>query len=569
MSLKKIIAFFILSMLASLSFAMPVDKAITLQVKSIKPEGFVINWQLNNNTFLYANRLHINSAEASKFFINWLRLPKAQLKSAVSDSKKIYVYRKFLQLPVAVKTSNAGVFNATLTYQGCTEEGFCYPPQTRNLELTFDNNKLLKKVVIKDQQIITPRTNSTIEIFDKSWPLLILGFFSLGILLSFTPCVLPMIPVLSSIIVGQGADITPRRAFLLSLSYVLSMALTYALFGILIASIGSNLQIVFQSFWVIIAFSFIFVLLALSMFGVYELKLPLLWQNKLANISSKQKRGQYIGAAIMGCLSTLVLSACITAPLIGVLAYIAHTGDIFLGSVALFFLGLGMGAPLLIIGASAGKLLPKAGLWMNTIKELFGFILLAVAVYLLERVISGFASMVLWAVLLILIGVYSFKSYFWQRALSIVLITYGILILIGGSMGNTNPIQPLQVGIHKFENKITISSLEELRETLGQVKGRAVILDFYADWCSSCKVMERKIFQNPEIQKDLREFVIIKADLTANNMQTKQLMQYFNVVGPPTFVFLDKKGVELKNLRIVGEVSLEIFVNHLSKLIYL
>jgi len=324
-------------------------------------------------------------------------------------------------------------------------------------------------------------------------------------------------------------------------------------------------------------FCLIFIMLAFSMFGFYELKLPVSWQAKLASITRSQSSGHYLSAAIMGCLSTLILSPCVTAPLIGALTYIAQSGNVTLGGLALFFLGLGMGTPLLLIGISAGKLLPKAGLWMNAVKAFFGIMLLAVAIYLLSRVVPTLVIMILWASLLIFSGIYigalnKAENHFdkFKRALGIMLLAYGILILIGGAKGNSNPLKPLvstseinQYG--PLETSIIVKNVTELQKEIANAKGKPIMLDYYADWCISCVEIEHTTLQMPEIRSTLSNFIAIKVDITANNAESKKLLKLYKVVAPPTFIFIDKEGNEFDNLRLVGESNHQTFYTHLKR----
>lgn len=553
------------------------------------PNGFILNWEIKPGFFLYADRIKLSSSKNSNASSNIIHFPDS-LKKTDKQGKTYEIYRGKLSLPVAVLASEPGETLVKLHYQGCSDDGFCYPPVTKQLRLTVNDKNELSAVQLEAQAIKAKpplkkpqRIQSAEEkVFDQSLLMIVFSFFGFGLLLAFTPCVLPMVPVLSGIIVGHGKEISGRKAFFLSLSYVLSMSFTYALIGAVVAELGANLQVLMQSPWTIIIFSLLFVLLSLSMFGLYELKLPTSWQAKLASASRSQASGHYLSAAIMGCLSTLILSPCVTAPLIGALSYIAHSGDLILGMVALFFLGLGMGLPLLLIGTSAGKLLPKAGDWMNTVKYFFGFLLLAVAIYLLERVLPPFTTMLLWAALFIFAGVYSGAVNFsprqhkFSQGLGIMLLVYGLLILIGASMGSHNPLMPLErlsstasrpaFGQSEPPHGISVSTLAALKKQMATARGKPVVVDFYADWCASCKAMEATTLQDAKVRKALKKVVWIKADVTANNHSTDRLMKAFNVIAPPTFVFFNAQGKALPALRQVGEVDADEFLNVLKKL---
>ncbi|MFC3909918.1 protein-disulfide reductase DsbD [Legionella dresdenensis] len=562
---------------------LPANDVFPLTVQTSDPNGFTLNWQIKPGYFLYSDRINISVNENSNLHLGQIMYPKPQIKTD-KQGRSFPVYRNDVAVHVPVLGISPGESLIKLHYQGCADDGFCYPPETVDIKLAIngqmalDSAQLDSTVQVAPQPAATSSQDQIESLFSaRHWTLVLLTFFGFGILLSFTPCILPMVPVLSGIIVGHGGAITTRKAFLLSLSYVLSMAATYAVIGAIVAKLGSNLQIIMQAPWAIITFSLIFVVLALSMFGFYDLKLPATWQNRLAALSRNQSSGHYLGAAVMGCLSTLILSPCVTAPLIGALGYIAHSGNVFLGSASLFFLGLGMGMPLILIGTSAGKWLPEAGSWMNAVKAFFGILLLAVAIYLLGRIIPDTLTMGLWAVLLIFSGIYAgaltpalTNAGKFCQGIGLVLLVYGILILIGASMGGTNPLQPLAawaagrhapdlLPLHK-----SITNLNELEQAISQAEGKPVMLDYYADWCASCVVMENTTFKETQVSKALQNFTVFKIDVTANNSDSKALMEKFKVIAPPTFIFLDNKGGELTQLRLVGELSGSEFIERLN-----
>jgi thioredoxin:protein disulfide reductase len=418
---------------------------------------------------------------------------------------------------------------------------------------------------------------------DSLWVTLV-SFFGFGLLLSLTPCVFPMIPILSGIIVGKGHKLNTTRAFLLSLSYVVASAFTYTIFGVLAALFGSNLQAVFQEPWIIALFSGIFVLLALSMFGFYSLELPDFIRAKLHNSSEKHRDGSMWGAAIMGALSSLIVGPCVAAPLAGALIYIGQTGDVALGGSALFVMGMGMGVPLLIMGASAGKLLPKAGTWLNATNTVFGVLMLAVAVWMLSRILLPEITMLLWALLLILPAIYlnavdslPEHSSGWRKlwkGLGIIMLAYGLLLLIGFSIGNSNPLKPLQgFGITaakandeglRFERVASLTELEH-RITLANANNQPVMLDFYADWCISCKEMEAYTFTDAKVKQALTGFVILQADVTKQSEEDKALLTKFNLIGPPAILFFDGNQQEKQALRVIGYQDALTFIKTLKQ----
>ncbi|MGD8497967.1 MAG: protein-disulfide reductase DsbD, partial [Chromatiales bacterium] len=408
-------------------------------------------------------------------------------------------------------------------------------------------------------------------------------FFLLGIGLAFTPCVFPMIPILSGIIIGQGTEITTRRAFTLSLVYVLAMALTYTIAGVVVALLGANLQIWFQDPWVLGTFAAVFVLLSLSMFGFYELQVPTSIQSRLSEISNRQGGGTLIGVGIMGFLSALIVGPCITAPLVAALLVIGQAGDPVLGATALFALSMGMGAPLLAIGTSAGKLLPRAGAWMDAVKAVFGVLLLAVAIWLVERVLPTAVTMALWAILLIVSAIYLGAldairdgATGWHRlwkGVGVVLLLYGALLLVGAAAGGRDVLQPLKgttlagataTGVEQTSAFRYVKGPQGLDQALREAasQSKPVMLDFYADWCVSCKEMEKYTFSDPRVQAAWSEAILLKTDVTANDAQDQALLKRFGLFGPPAILFFTPEGDELRDYRVVGFVPPERFSKH-------
>ncbi len=566
----------------------PAHEVFKLTAKPLDPNAFILEWTVKPGFFLYRDRIHLIQLPDDNFHLGDTRFPRA-LKKTDRQGKIIKIYRTTLTLPVSVLGDQAGEGLINVCFQGCADDGFCYPPQTEQIKLAInDKHELINATVepISNKPKLTDmmidRNSQLHQLFSThNWPLIFLTFFGLGLLLAFTPCVLPMIPVLSGIIIGQGKTLSTHKAFLLSFSYVLSMAVTYSIIGATIALIGNNLQVTMQSPWAVGLFSAIFILLALSMFGFFDLRLPSTWQSKLSKLSHSRAGGYYLGAAIMGCLSTLILSPCVTAPLIGALGYIASTGDVARGSVALFFMGLGMGTPLLIIGTSAGKLIPKAGAWMNMIKAIFGLLLLGVAINLLSRIVPAVMTMGLWATLLIFIGIYagaltharSNQAKF-QQGIGIISLVYGVLILIGASQGSQNPLQPLVKTIASTTNIApidpqmqTLKTVSEVKLALENAKGMPVIIDFYADWCATCQHIEATTLKDPAVIKALKHFIFIRVDITENNSDSRALLSYFNVIAPPTFIFYNAVGEEQKEFNLVGDVTSTMLLDVLDKVL--
>jgi thiol:disulfide interchange protein DsbD len=415
---------------------------------------------------------------------------------------------------------------------------------------------------------------------EKSFWLVVSFFFGAGLLLALTPCVFPMIPILSGIIVGRGQHVTKMHGFLLSLAYVMGMALTYSAVGVAAGLSGSLLSNAMQTPLVLGTFAGVFVLLSFSMFGFYELQLPSALQSKLSGTSNRLHGGHLSGVFIMGALSAIIVSPCVAAPMAGALLYISQTHDALLGGVALFALAIGMGVPLLLIGASAGALLPKAGGWMEAIKSIFGVMMLAVAIWLISSLLPTSVVMMLWATLLILSAVYLHaldnlpaNSGGWHKlgkGIGIIVLLMGIALLIGALSGARDILRPLgalggspvvaQTSHLQFER---VKNLAELDARLAQARGKTVMLDFYADWCTSCKEMENLTFTDSNVQAKLKNTLLLQIDLTANNEDNAAFLKRFTLFGPPAIVFYDRKGEELSNARVIGYQNPDLFLSSL------
>ena len=511
---------------------------------------------------------------------------------------EIYQGNLNLTVPIENTAAAAGATNLTVSYQGCAERGICYPPVKTQIPLQFPAAGA-GVIAISDSPVessataqATTESSSTpsgseedqiANLLKSNSGIAIVGiFFLIGLGLAFTPCVFPMIPILSGIISGQE-NITTRKATYLSVVYVLAMAITYTLAGVFAAMSGENLQILLQIPWVIAIFAGIFVLLALSMFGFYELQLPSSLQSKLTELSNRQSGGNTIGVAIMGLLSALIVGPCVAPPLAGALLYISQTNDPLIGGLALFAMSMGMGVPLILIGASAGKLLPRAGAWMDTVKAVFGVSMLGLAIYFLERILPETIILLLWGSLLVTASIYMgalshlhIEATGWQKlwkGLGVILLIYGASMLIGAAAGSNDVRQPLkglaigtgtgQHGQSDVRHFKRFTTMAELDQALAEAKaaGRPAVLDFYADWCVYCKTLENEIFPAPESQAALADAVLLQADVTdAGSDEAKALMKRFGVIAPPVIVFWDRNGNEMKEHKIVGDVTLEDFV---------
>jgi len=567
------------------------DDAFQISYDS-QPGHFKASWVIAEGHYLYREKMQI-STEDSSVKAQPLLMPAGDEKDDPVFNKTLYVFHDFTEVTLPYQYTESGDKEVTfkVKYQGCSEiSGICYPPQTKKFTVKISPVSAAQAAALATEQAATGAASEPVseqdEIADAlrsgdTW-LTLLIFFGAGLLLAFTPCVFPMIPILSGIIVGQGSDITTRKAFFLSLVYVLAMALTYTVVGVLVGLSGENIQAWFQNPWIIGSFATIFVALSFSMFGFYELQMPASIQSKLTNISNSQQGGNIIGVAIMGFLSALIVGPCVTAPLVGALIYIAETGDAVLGGMALFSLSMGMGAPLLLIGASAGKLLPKAGAWMDAIKAVFGVLLLALAIWLLDRVVPVEVTMTLSAALIIVSAIYmgaidnidagaSGWKKLWKGT-GMVMLIYGIIILIGVASGGNSLMQPLKglslgAGTQQQAAKLAftkIKGVEGLNAELAKAKaaGKPVMLDFYADWCVSCKEMEAFTFSDPAVHAALDGVTLLKADVTADDEKDKALNEHFGIFGPPAIMFFGTDGNERRNYRVVGYVPADQFAPH-------
>lgn len=564
------------------------DEAFQVNYDS-QPGQFKVNWVIAEGHYLYQNKMQISASDAS-VIEKPLVLSTAEEKDDPIFNETLHVYHHFADVTLPYQYIDNGDKDVTfkVKYQGCSEiSGICYPPQTKKFTVKLSPLSTAQAAAIENNQSehVSEQDGITNALRSGNTVFTLLIFFGAGLLLAFTPCVFPMIPILSGIIVGQGEDITTRKAFYLSLVYVLAMAMTYTIVGILVGLSGENIQAWFQNPWIIGSFAAIFVALSFSMFGFYDLQMPASIQGKLANISNSQQSGNIAGVAIMGFLSALIVGPCVTAPLVGALIYIAETGDAVLGGLALFSLSMGMGAPLLVIGASAGKFLPKAGAWMNAVKAVFGVLLLGLAIWLLERVAPAAATMALWAALIIVSAIYmgamdslAEGSSGWKKlwkGLGVLLLIYGIILVIGLASGNKNLFQPLKgvggatattVAAEHLDFK-QIKGVDGLNAELAKAKaaGKTVMLDFYADWCVSCKEMEAFTFSDPAVKKALANVVLLQADVTPNDELDTELYKHFGIIGPPSIMFFDVNSNERKNYRVVGYMPGDEFSQHVGR----
>ena len=616
------------------------EVAFVLSAVAAGPDAIETRWHIAEGYYLYRKKFRFKAADGSGASLGEAGFPTGMIRDdEYFGPMEVYYGSVAALVPVAraAPAAAGSAIDVDITYQGCADAGLCYPPITKTVSLllpaaladtgagaapgggvsslldpegrgeTPELSKLqapsaagvapgapvppdLAAAGVVPSMPGLPGLGATdaepIELPEQDrvaaalmsgnrW-LVILSLFGAGLLLTFTPCVLPMVPILTSIIVGQGTDrrsgvASTRRAFMLSLIYVLAMALTYTVAGVLAGLFGANLAAAFQDPWIVSAFALVFVLLALSMFGFYDLQIPTSWQARLAALSHRQRGGTYAGVGVMGILSALIVGPCVAAPLAGVLIYIGRAGDPVLGGIALFALGMGMGVPLIVAGVSAGKLLPKVGAWMNAVKAVFGVMLLAVAIYLIERVVPEPVALLLWAALFIVCAIYmgaldslSAESGGWRRlwkGTGLVMLVYGVLVMVGVAGGGGDLFRPLKgIGLLAGEGAERelefrqVKGIDGLNAELRPAAARrqVVMFDYYADWCVSCKEMERFTFSDPAVQTALSNVLLLQTDVTANDALDKALVAEFGLFGPPAILFFGPDGRERRELRVVG-----------------
>jgi len=567
---------------------LPPEQAFKFSVDALDSTNLIAKWEIADGYYLYHDKFSIDMQGAD---FGDIQFPSGKMKDDPIFGK-VETHRKLVELQIPILNVKADSVEFQAAWQGCWDQGVCYPPQKFSGKVKLPALSAVKQTTTASS---TPNTSTELSETDQIAALLqqdnilwvLASFFGFGLLLSFTPCVFPMIPILSGIIVGQKEEVSTSRALIMSIVFVLAMSAAYSGAGVLAGYFGENLQVAFQTPWVLALFSAVFVALAFSLFGYFDIQLPMSLQNKISSLSNSQKGGNLIGVAIMGFLSALIVGPCVAPPLAGALIYIGQTGDAVLGGLSLFVMSLGMGAPLIAVGAGVSKL-PRAGGWMDKVKYVFGILMLAVAIYLIDRVISDMVSLILWASLLtiapIAMGALNSQdgsSTPWQRifkAIGLIIMGYGFLIwllvargggdmlapLSGWNMGSSNSAAQVQETKIVFEK---IKTSAELDTVLANAKknNQIVMFDFYADWCVSCIEMEKFTFSDADVVKATSSFVNIKADVTKNDEFDKELMSRFGIIGPPALLFF-KDGVEVKVKRVVGFMKSGKFITHISTL---
>ncbi len=596
---------------------LPPDQAFKLTVKVRSANTLIAEFEPTKNYYLYKNKIAFKP-ESKGTLIEKVSLPQGKMKNDPTFGKTEVYYKPF-QAVISLKREISASNQLTLaaTYQGCNEPiGVCYAPIDKVIKLTLPAAKaavgMIADSVSNDATaatdfIRTKQADPTSELFRFSdnrrsvesesikinkmfeggnfW-LILTSFFGIGLLLSFTPCVFPMFPILSGIIVNRGKHLTKSHGFILALAYVMGMSLTYSAAGVAAGLSGAMLSAALQNAWVLGGFALVFVTLSLSMFGFYELQLPSSLQSKLSEEAGHLKGGHLTSVFGMGALSALIIGPCVAAPLAGALLYISQTRDVVLGASALFAMALGMGVPLLLLGASAGAFLPKAGPWMESVKRFFGVLLLGVAIWLISPVIPAAIHMLMWAALLIISAIYlhavdslparssGFRKFL--KGIGIIALLFGIALLAGALSGSRDILQPLAkinlAGINENNTNKTsiiesqhlpfqrVDSLAELNKRIAESQNKYVMLDFYADWCISCKEMERFTFTDAEVKNRLRDVVLLQVDVTENTIDDEALLKYFKLFGPPGILFFDRHGREIYDARTIGYQNKEDFL---------
>ena len=563
-----------LAALANQPKFLPVDQVFHVSGTAAGPNAVRLEWSIRAGYYLYRSRLEVGAANGIK--LGTLQLPRGQIKMDPYFGRE-EIYRNAVTglLPLERSSSAGRDVSLRVTYQGCADAGLCYPPVTKTVSVKLPPPGVtggvagpgsVNAIISQPSAASSQPGQFRFEALARSGGLLaMIGWFYLaGLALAFTPCVLPTVPILSGIIVGQGRQVTGARGFVLSLAYVLGMALTYTVAGAAFAAAGGQVQAAFQTPWIIGVFATLFVAMALSMLGLFTVQMPAALQTRVVQLSNRQTAGTLGGVALMGALSALIVTTCVGPALVGALAVISETGEVARGAVALFAMSIGMGTPLLIVGASAGRLLPKSGAWMDTVKKLFAALMLGVAVWMLARFLPARIILALWAV-----PAATLATVLWMatrrgssprawplRIAGLAAGVYGIALLTGAALGGTDPLEPIPAWA-AAQQPLVFDPIHGVAELNGAVaratrEGRPIMIDFTAAWCTSCKEMEATTFLDPAVRKALSGVVLLQADVTADDADDKALLKRLSVIGPPTIAFYGRDGRERSRDRVVG-----------------
>lgn len=557
-------------------------------IASEESTGLRLSFKVTPGYYLYRERFHFTAEQAGLTVGKPVFATAGEWKEDANFGR-VQVYHEDISITLPLKGSG----RVNVAWQGCADAGLCYPPQNETVifgdtvqpaaatparNATINNNTPITKKSVLENTAITPAPNAALDSSNHLTQLFLM--FALGLGLAFTPCVLPMLPILAGIIARQHTS-SALRGFLLALSYVLGVASVYALMGFAVAEFGQQVSLptLFQHPLVLGIFALLFFALALSLFGLFELRLPHVLHNHFDSLSRRHQGGLFVGSFFIGIFSALVVSPCVSAPLFGVLLHISTSGDAVFGALSLFWMAMGMGVPLLILGATEGRLLPKAGPWMHEVKTFFGFLLIIVATELVTRLVPAPVALGLYGICTAAIGFWLWRLYTRRNGLGLLLrglafsvLVYAAALVTGAASGGDDPLQPLaglssQTQAAQATAFIRIKTSADLdREiAIAKAKGMPLMLDFYADWCLSCKVMERNVFRDPQIAPRLQKFHLVQADITANNNDDRVLLKRFSLFGPPALIFFDKNGELLTSARLVGEINRAGFISRLDK----
>ena len=604
-SLVRLLAAWLLACLAFAAPAhadddfLPPEQAFKFSAQMADAHTIVVNYAIADGYYMYRERFRFTASGAK---LGEPVIPPGKIKYDDTFQKNVETYHNGVEIRIPVEA--AGPFTLTATGQGCADKGLCYPPQDASVQLTPGAGGSEPQMSAAPgqgggfnfpgqapqpaPQVDTPTAPaappakpaapselSGIASLLQGGRLLAIipAFILLGLGLAFTPCVLPMVPILSSIIVGEGKEVHRTRGFVLSLAYSFGMAIVYTALGVAAGLLGEGLAAALQNPWVLGGFALLIVVMALSMFDVYQLQVPAVLQTRLSTVSGRQSSGKLAGVFVMGAISALIVGPCVAAPLAGALVYISQTRDVVIGGAALFAMAVGMSIPLLLVGVSAGSLLPRAGLWMESVKRFFGVLMLAMALWMAAPVLPGIVQMVLWAALLLGYGFYllrGLRGHWAALALGAASVVLGATQLVGVASGARDPLAPLA----RFTGGAPAQPLAFTRiKTVGQLDaalaatgGRTAMLDFYADWCVSCKEMEKLTFVDPAVKARLANTVLLQVDVTANDADDRAMLKRFGLFGPPGIIMFDKQGKEIPDSRVIGYQDANKFLASLGRL---
>ena len=551
--------------------------AFKFSARMADPQTIAVTYEIADKYYMYRERFAFTATGAT---LGTPELPAGKVKYDETFQKEVETYRRFITIMIPVQGN--GMFTLKAVSQGCADAGLCYSPQEVSARLVAGGSGPSMSLPGEPGPVSPAAPAAPAPASELSGIASVLGggkllvilpaFMLLGLGLAFTPCVLPMVPILSSIIVGEGAQAKRSRGFILSVAYSLGMAIVYTALGVAAGLAGEGLAATLQNPWVLGAVALLIVVMALSMFGFYNLQLPAAWQTRLAGASGRQSSGKLAGVFAMGAISALIVGPCVAAPLAGALVYISQTRDVLIGGAALFAMAVGMSIPLLLVGLSAGSLLPRAGAWMDAVKKFFGVLMLAMALWMVSPVIPAAAQMIGWTALFLGYGFYLLRSsrHFAAMALGAAFAILGAIQLVGVATGGRDALAPLaHLGVGSQQHGLTfqrIKTVEQLDAVLADTKGKTVMLDFYADWCVSCIEMEKLTFIDKRVQAKLDNTLLLQVDVTANDAADKAMLKRFTLFGPPAIILFDKQGQEIADSRVIGYQAPDKFLNSLGRL---